>query len=161
MQSSNVQVGQIWVDNDKRRVGRKLKIKSLKGKQVDCEVISKSPFTKNGKKFVRIKLERFRPWANGYSLEKNSRADFQSVFHNMLKNDWGLVNYNTAILKKESLTVVVRCTGLMFDVKYYIEDNIVDSIFSKDLEEALDKVERNLLRICENICNVLHGGLYE
>lgn len=67
-----VTVGQIWKDNDKRREGRTFRIKSLEVDKAVCEVLTHTAGTPIKKKLVRIKLERFKPVNNNYTLIKES-----------------------------------------------------------------------------------------
>jgi hypothetical protein len=67
----NVKPHQVWADNDKRRQGRTLKVNSVETLHAKCEVLTFAPNRQIKRKFVRIRLDRFRPRVNGYSLVRD------------------------------------------------------------------------------------------
>lgn len=77
---TEVKVGQIWADNDKRAAGRQLKIthvdKATPGHQLSqgyatAEVISDRRASVRKVRQTCILLSRFRPTATGYRLVKD------------------------------------------------------------------------------------------
>lgn len=52
---TNVQVGQVWTDLDKRRLGRMFEIIDITGNQAKCEAVS------GGYRNTKIRLDRFKP----------------------------------------------------------------------------------------------------
>lgn len=75
-----VKIGQIWVDNDKRAAGRRLKILTVDeaspGKQLSngyatAEVISDRRAALRTNRHTSILLSRFKPNSTGYRLVKD------------------------------------------------------------------------------------------
>lgn len=80
-------VGQIWADNDKRAIGRKIRIDKIEGGTAHCTVVSDRDipeaereryrhdrpegWTSVGRS-TRISLKRLRPIATGYRLTTES-----------------------------------------------------------------------------------------
>ena len=70
-----VHVGQIWQDNDKRSVGRKVRIVEVGDTHADAELVTARDGghreAKPGRR-SRIRLDRFRPTATGYRLVRDA-----------------------------------------------------------------------------------------
>lgn len=65
---SQVKVGQVWSDNDKRFEGvqRRIKVLEIKDGKAICD--------SEGRR-VRIRIDRFKPTATGYRLEQDVPND--------------------------------------------------------------------------------------
>lgn len=78
-----VQPDQVWLDNDRRSAGRALVVIAIEGEFATCRVIREGArrrshwstrpagWTSVGT-VTRIKVSRFRPSSNGYTLELKS-----------------------------------------------------------------------------------------
>lgn len=73
-----VRVGQVWADNDKRSVGRRVRIlelpppepcKSARALVVQCDCAGRAIRTNGRERRTRIAINRFRPTSTGYRLE--------------------------------------------------------------------------------------------
>lgn len=58
-----VEPGQVWADNDKRGYGRQVTVQSTDATHATVT---------DGKRTSRIRLDRFRPTANGYRLVRHA-----------------------------------------------------------------------------------------
>jgi hypothetical protein len=68
----DVQVGQVWADNDKRSAGRHVKVMAIEVLHRQAVVRPCSPTGQlTGSRVTRIRLTRFRPTSTGYRLVKN------------------------------------------------------------------------------------------
>ncbi len=87
----NVEVGQVWADNDSRSVGRTIRVDAIDGAKATCTIITNSDDTqqyvdgvkvraayeqnaykdRRGQK-VKIAIKRFKPTSTGYRLESES-----------------------------------------------------------------------------------------
>lgn len=66
----DVQVGQVWADNDPRVAGRTIKVEAIDGNKAVCRVLA-TPFDypqgRTGHT-TKIALRRFKPTTTGYRL---------------------------------------------------------------------------------------------
>lgn len=67
---SQVVVGQVWGDRDKRRAGRTFEVVDVVNNEAVCDVLSKSSGNTRSRKRTNIRLDRFKP--KYYVLEKNA-----------------------------------------------------------------------------------------
>lgn len=63
---SEVKVGQVWIDNDKRMSNREIRIVRIEGGHAIGQIVL-AP-----NRHTRIRLDRFRPISTGYRLKENS-----------------------------------------------------------------------------------------
>ncbi|WP_438491793.1 hypothetical protein [Streptomyces asiaticus] len=68
MNRPEVQVGQVWADNDKRSEGRTVRVNEVDDRYAYCTVLT--PATPGGRtgQRTRIALARMRPTPTGYRL---------------------------------------------------------------------------------------------
>lgn len=74
----DVQVGQVWIDNDSRGYGRRMEILEID----ETHAVTKSPSGRG--RTTRIRLDRFRPNSTGYRL---LRATASPLSENAGRND--------------------------------------------------------------------------
>ncbi|MER6010207.1 hypothetical protein [Streptomyces bluensis] len=68
MTRPDVQVGQVWADNDERSAGRTVRVDEVDSRYAYCTVLtSAAPGGRTGQR-TRIALERMRPTSTGYRL---------------------------------------------------------------------------------------------
>lgn len=65
-EQSEVKVGQVWVDNDSRSKGRRVRVL-----EVDATHATVQSPSGQGRK-TRIRLDRFRPTSTGYRLQEEA-----------------------------------------------------------------------------------------
>lgn len=64
-----VEVGQVWVDNDKRMSGREIRVVRIDGLYAFVQIIpGRFRFAKSE---TRIRLDRFRPTSTGFRLKES------------------------------------------------------------------------------------------
>ncbi len=69
---ANVVIGQVWRDNDKRTLGRYLRIRSIVDGFAVCVRCDKDGLSRSTEtRLTQIRLDRFRPTSTGYVLEKD------------------------------------------------------------------------------------------
>jgi hypothetical protein len=151
---SDVKVGQLWEDNDKRRNGRLISVLSIDNNKARCEVLKFTPGVHIKKKFVSIRLDRFKPTSNGYKLVggtinvtaalKNPSVDFISLnldsatkkknfadlCSDQFPGDWKYFKgscYDAALLENDSVRIIVRDYGDGYDAKLFILHSLVFS----------------------------------
>lgn len=78
--SSDVRVGQIWQDCDKRGYGRRLRIEAVDATHADCREVTIAPqgavvLVSGPRVRTRIRLDRFRPTSTGYRLVQDTTPD--------------------------------------------------------------------------------------
>jgi len=183
---STVTIGQIWADNDKRRTGRTLKVNGFKDGKALCEVLTHAPGIPIKKKFVRIKLERFRPCANGYNLKQNSPSvpsqpvqPTQSIiskliqsavpkitlagrcaqFTDLIEGDWISVNNDWAKFQHGTVEMSVRAFDGGYDAKLYIGGLLMYSqVFrDKDLEDVMYELADVGQYFCNDLLEMFSG----
>lgn len=70
MSSEQVQVGQVWADNDPRSRGRTLKVVAIVGEHATCVIVTNDVRAHRDRrgKHTRVALRRFKPTQTGYRL---------------------------------------------------------------------------------------------
>lgn len=63
-----VEVGQVWADNDWRADGRKIEVVELTPTHAICVVVANAAGANSVGKRTKIRLDRFRPTSTGYRL---------------------------------------------------------------------------------------------
>jgi hypothetical protein len=91
MGQTTVQPGQTWADNDKRSIGRKVRVDSIDGEYANCTVVADRDDTRQTRggrynvmrphgwspvgQTTRILLRRFKPTSTGYRLIEHRMAE--------------------------------------------------------------------------------------
>lgn len=66
--TDGVRVGQVWADNDKRALGRTVRVDSVDARWAYCTVLTPAAgATRTGQK-TRIDRDRMKPTSTGYQL---------------------------------------------------------------------------------------------
>lgn len=77
VETPEVEVGQVWADNDPRSKGRTVKVLSINTttNRAVCEVLTDGADTTRSQvgRTTRIALHRFTPTASGYRLVKKAK----------------------------------------------------------------------------------------
>lgn len=69
---SEIRVGQVWHDNDKRMPNRLVRVRRIEGEKAVCDVSYGGGIWTVGS--TKIALRRFKPTAAGYRLKSESCA---------------------------------------------------------------------------------------
>ncbi|MEU4296407.1 DUF6354 family protein [Kitasatospora aureofaciens] len=80
MTEQPVRPGQVWADNDKRNVGRTIRIESVDNTHATVTLVTASRDDIQGarpKRTSRIRLDRFRPTSTGYRLIRDAQEGQQ------------------------------------------------------------------------------------
>lgn len=68
--SNEVQIGQVWADNDTRTEGRTVKVEEINGDKAVCRVLAPPFDYPQGRvgHTTKIAIRRFKPTSTGYRL---------------------------------------------------------------------------------------------
>ncbi len=170
---SNVQVGQVWSDKDKRRVGRLFEVINVDVGLAECVMI-----VGGKKKKTKIRLNRFRP--KYYVLKgaahgplsnaaqtpskpkfaplspKTAGTELSASCANVLEGTWGGFG-SYALFDNNKVNIIVRQAGVdCYDVKIRLDGHLVYSSVSRsNLDTTLGNVRAFLKRIRDNIIDVV------
>ena len=175
---SNVQVGQVWEDNDKRRLGRLIEVVGVNNSLVNCELVA------NGKREkTKIRLDRFKP--KYYTLKTKATAttvtltiapsttatqvadvpatvsttpatDLSVACSKVLGGNWGGFGHY-ALFDNNKVHIIVRLVRAdCYDVKIRLSGHLVYSNVSRaDLDTTLGQVRAHLKSLRDNIEDVV------
>lgn len=160
-----VQIGQIWHDKDRRRVGRKFEVISLGINSAECNMLSKSDGVSRARNRTKIRLDRFKP--KYYILEHDaakprpgvpplSSNELYEKCQDILSGTWGgygsYVTFNNDTIAASIREVRTDC----YDVKARINDHLVYSnVVNNNIEEATYQLKNYLVSLRDKLSNVI------
>jgi len=151
LKMQTVKAGQIWADNDKRRKGRTIIVRSLLNGRAHCEVLTQAPGRFIKKKFTKIKLERFRPRANGYTLYEDVKSLSQRCGEKIL-NNWDKINDSVVRTTLITTSVTVREFKGGYNINAQINGtSVCNVVYRGDLDGALEKMKTSLSDISTDL----------
>jgi hypothetical protein len=170
---SNVQVGQVWSDKDKRRAGRKFEIVNIDQGLADCVMVAGGTREK-----TKIRLDRFKP--KYYVLKgtaqgplsktakskvqpktappapKTSGTELSDACAKVLGGNWGGFG-SYALFDNSKVHIIIRLVRTnCYDVKVRLSGHLVYSSVSRaDLDTTLGQVRSYLKSLRDNISDVV------
>ncbi len=75
---TDVKVGQVWSDKDKRRPGRQLRVEQISDNSAQCS-IRQGEESEFGRRLTRIKLDRFARYQLIQDVEEQKKGEGESV----------------------------------------------------------------------------------
>lgn len=171
---SNVQVGQVWCDKDKRRVGRLFEVVDVNNGLADCVTVAGGTREK-----TKIRLDRFKPkyyvlkGASHGPLSKTAKSKAQpktappappktngtelsDACAKVLGGNWGGFG-SYALFDNSKVHIIIRLVRTnCYDVKVRLSGHLVYSSVSRaDLDTTLGQVRSYLKSLRDNISDVV------
>jgi hypothetical protein len=163
-----VTIGQVWEDNDRRRIDRKFRVERIVNGKAVCRVINAG--TSKGKSPVRIRLDRFVPKyyknisprvvqdTNGVISWGNVNDALSNRCDDVLSGNWTSPFAGYAIMEDGPVQVIVReaSRDSVYDIKVRINKHMILSFVDYNvLEHALRTVHSHLEEIRDCLDDVL------
>lgn len=170
---SNVQVGQVWSDKDKRRVGRLFEVVNVGQSLAECVMVSGG-----SKEKTKIRLDRFQPKyyvlkgaaqgplsktakaavpvASTPPTQKSSGTELSDSCAAVLGGAWGGFG-SYALFDNSKVHIIIRLVRAnCYDVKIRLSGHLVYSSVSRaDLDTTLGQVRSYLKSLRDNISDVV------
>lgn len=162
-----VTIGQVWEDNDRRRINRKFQVDRIVNGKAVCRIINAG--TTKGKSPVRIRLDRFVPkyyknvslkvvQDNGATNYGSTNDELSNRCNELFSGKWTTPFAGYTIMEDGLVQIIVRevSRDSIYDVKVRFNKHMVLSFVDYNiLEHALGIVCSHLAEIRDCLDDVL------